>query len=135
MLPTLWPGDLLTIAARSIDQVQAGDVVLYMRENRFFVHRVLRKENQNSVHFLLTRGDAMPEPDAHVTADELLGKVISVAHNDKTITVPQCSWLRRRIGLMFAYSDRVRSVALRLHARRSGVVKESAELSAQEVLQ
>ena len=44
MLPTLWPGDLLTVEARSIDQVQAGDVVLFTRENRFFVHRVLRKD-------------------------------------------------------------------------------------------
>lgn len=43
MLPTLWPGDLLTIQAQSFDQIQAADVVLFARVERFFIHRVLRR--------------------------------------------------------------------------------------------
>jgi len=135
MLPTLWPGDVLNVEARSIDQVQVGDVVLFMRENRFFIHRVLQKDNNNSVHRLLTRGDAMPEGDEPVTAEELLGKVVSISDNDRTVVVPPCSWMRRGIGLMFAYSDHLRSLALRWHARRSGGRKDHADLSVQEVLQ
>jgi signal peptidase I len=135
MLPTLWPGDLLTIAAQSIEGVQVGDVVLFMRENRFFIHRVLRKDTNGSVHTLVTRGDAMPEADDPVTAVELLGNVVSVAHNDQTVVVPHCSWLRRRIGLMFAHRDRLRSLALRWHTWRSGGGKEKPDLSVQEVMQ
>ena len=43
MLPTLWPGELLTIQAQSLDQVQPSEVVLFSREGRFFIHRVVRK--------------------------------------------------------------------------------------------
>jgi hypothetical protein len=43
MLPTLWPGELLTIQAQSLDQVQPTEVVLFSREGRFCIHRVVRK--------------------------------------------------------------------------------------------
>jgi len=39
MLPSLWPGDVLTIEAQSFDWVQVGDVVLFSREDRFYIHR------------------------------------------------------------------------------------------------
>ena len=43
MLPTLWPGDILTVEAQSSDRVQVGDVVLFARADRFFIHRLVRK--------------------------------------------------------------------------------------------
>ncbi len=44
MLPTLWPGEVLAIEAQSFDRVQVGDVVLFAREDRFYIHRILRKD-------------------------------------------------------------------------------------------
>jgi len=43
--PTLWPGDLLTVETTTFEQVQIGDIVLYQRSGRFFIHRVLRKSS------------------------------------------------------------------------------------------
>ena len=39
MLPSVWPGDLLTIQSAADDEVVPGDIVLVLRDNRFFVHR------------------------------------------------------------------------------------------------
>src|ERR1700757_218536 len=87
MLPTLWPGDLLTIQSTTVDQIRVGDVVLFARENRFFVHRVVRSVSKS----LTTRGDAMPREDGELGGEELLGKVISVSRRDGKAQVPRCS--------------------------------------------
>lgn len=115
MLPTLWPGDLLTIEAKSFDQVRVGDVVLFVREDRFFIHRILRKDDLAAGKYLVTRGDAMPEADTPVYPGELLGKVVSVESDDQAFVVPACSGLRRQVGLLLAHSGRLRSLALRCH--------------------
>ena len=36
MLPTLWPGDILTVRSQRAEEVEPGDVMLYMRRERFF---------------------------------------------------------------------------------------------------
>jgi hypothetical protein len=133
MLPTLWPGDVLTVEAQSFDQVRAGDVVLFAREDRFFIHRILRKDASSSGDYLITRGDAMPEEDAPVVAGELLGKVVTTERRDDGVAVPACSGLRRRVGLMLAHNIRLRSLALRWHAWRVRGRNAHSDLPAQEV--
>ncbi len=78
MLPTLWPGDCLTIQSRSFEEVQPGDLVLYARGGRFFIHRVTRKCRSGEETFLITRGDCMPEEDPPVEKRHLLGKVTAI---------------------------------------------------------
>jgi phage repressor protein C with HTH and peptisase S24 domain len=39
MLPTLFPGDILTVKAELLPAIQTGDVVLFTRQGRFFIHR------------------------------------------------------------------------------------------------
>jgi signal peptidase I len=122
MLPSLWPGDPLTIRAHSLDQIQTGDVVLFLREGRFFIHRTVRAFELGSERRVVTRGDAMPKADTPISAAELLGKVVSVQRDASHIfQVPACSFVRRCIGLSLAYSVRLRSLALWWHARRSNV--------------
>jgi hypothetical protein len=106
-------------------------VVLLAREDRFFVHRILRKCAAGAGKFLVTRGDAMQEADAPVSPDELLGKVVSVQYGAQNFPVAVCSRLRRWVGLILAYSARLRSVALRWHAWRSR--NRDANLSPREV--
>ncbi|MGC2195079.1 MAG: hypothetical protein WA628_10425 [Terriglobales bacterium] len=119
MLPALWPGDFLTIQAQSFDQVQVRDVVLFAREGRFFIHRVLEKREKDSERHLVTRGDALPEADAPVRPEEVLGAIVSVRHGDRDVPVPDCRGARRGLGLALTYSVRLRSLALRWRAWRS----------------
>ena len=119
MLPTLWPGDLLTIEARSFEQILVGDVVLFARDGRFFIHRAVQKMDTGSGRYLIARGDAMPEVDAPVLPEQVLGKVINVRRKDRGVAVPPCSRTRRSAGLLLTAFGRLRSLALRWHAWRS----------------
>ena len=82
MLPTLWPGDCLTIQSHSFEQVQPGDLVLYVRSGRFFIHRVVRKYRFDERNFLVTRGDCMAEEDPPVLERDLLGKISAIHRGD-----------------------------------------------------
>ena len=44
MLPTLWPGDVLTVQSILPEQVEPGEIVLYMRQDRFFIHRIVSRD-------------------------------------------------------------------------------------------
>ncbi len=114
MMPTLWPGEVLTIQAQSFDLVRPSEVVLFSRDGRFFIHRVVGKLNVYPETKLITRGDALPSVDALVSRIEFLGKVVSVRRGEREIPVPACSRTRRWIGLALTYSVRLRSLALRL---------------------
>lgn len=85
MLPTIWPEDTLVIERIVADQVSAGDIVLFGRDGRFFVHRVVAKTGAAEDAAIVTRGDAMPQPDQPVTRHELLGRVSYIVRNGKLI--------------------------------------------------
>jgi hypothetical protein len=78
MLPTLWPGDCLTIQSLKFEDAEAGDVVLCARSGRLFVHRITRKFYARPTNSLITRGDCMTEEDPPVQEKDLLGKVIAI---------------------------------------------------------
>jgi signal peptidase I len=119
MLPALFPGDILTIKAEAMAEIRAGDVVLFGRQGRFFIHRVLRRHQKESEAMLLTRGDAMPHSDQPVSAGELLGRIVSLQRGTHpAVAVPACSIFRRTVGLLLAYSGGLRSLVLRWHQRR-----------------
>jgi signal peptidase I len=75
MLPTVWPGDTLVIEKAGCDEVCAGDLVLFGRHRRLFVHRVIAKNGYVTERKILTQGDGMPRPDEALKPSELLGRV------------------------------------------------------------
>ncbi len=122
MLPSLWPGDLLTIQSHSFERTEPGDVVLYIRERRFFIHRVVSKPNPGQAPSLITRGDCMPEPDPPVFAGELLGRVTQVRRGE-SLFVParRLSLSRRFLAWVLCHSRFCRQAVLRLRATRAGM--------------
>jgi signal peptidase I len=131
MLPTLYPGDILDIRREALSAIQPGDVVLYAREGRFFIHRNLCAVSTRSQTALVTRGDAMPHADEPVLPEELLGKVVSLERGAETRVVPPCTSWRRAVGLALAYSGRLRSLVLRWHKPQGSA---GPELAVTEVL-
>jgi hypothetical protein len=87
MLPAVWPGDRLTIRSASIGELGAGDIAAWRTGGRIVVHRVLRAIDLPSGRQLVTRGDAMPCDDEHVSADALLGRVVEVSRGGRTVPV------------------------------------------------
>src|SRR5436190_1147704 len=72
MLPSILPGDVLTIRRRSMDDVCRGEVAVFARGDRLFVHRVIHRHDTH----LITQGDSVPSPDPPVSRDEFLGTVV-----------------------------------------------------------
>ena len=82
MLPAVWPGDTLMIESARTGGVTEGDIVLFGRERRLFVHRVVKNLGDSK---FLTRGDAMSAPDPVIDRHELLGRVSSIQRNGRCI--------------------------------------------------
>jgi hypothetical protein len=115
MLPTLWPGDVLTVQYAHPEQVEPGEIVLYTREGRFFIHRIVSQDLSNDAMFLLTRGDCMSAADPPIGRGELLGKVIEVRRSG-SIFVParKLSLSGRLLAWAFGHWNLFRRVGLRL---------------------
>ena len=112
MLPSLWPGDVLVIRSAQASACSCGDLVLFRREERFFVHRVLDVSSTG----VLTRGDSLPAPDPLVTTDELLGRVISVSRNGTEQPLPTPVRFGRLIAWGVCRSTVFYNLLLRLRA-------------------
>jgi signal peptidase I len=116
MLPTLWPGDLLTIESAHLTDIAPGDIVLVRRNSRFFVHRLAEKRVDSGVPHWITRGDAMRQNDPPTTKLELLGRVSGIERSPGVrVPVRRLSLLSSAVAWMLSRSNTFRSVALRMH--------------------
>ena len=76
MLPSLWPGDILTVRRQGTAEI--GEVVMFARQGRLVAHRVVGKTLRQDRTVLVTRGDRLRKPDPPVYAEELLGRVMAI---------------------------------------------------------
>src|SRR5215469_17340801 len=82
MAPAILPGDLVLVRRAGLDEISAGDLVLFGRDGRFFVHRTVRRmlasvpDGAGESH-LITRGDRLQHDDPPVSSSALLGRVVS----------------------------------------------------------
>src|SRR5881394_2633927 len=114
MLPALWPGDIVDIAACSLKDLRRDEIVLGFQEGRFFLHRFLAPLGDDG---FVTRGDSMPGPDPAFPADALLGKLTQVVRAGQTFPAPVRPW-SRAIGIFFCYCSTARRAALTFHKWR-----------------
>ena len=118
MLPTLWPGDCLTIQSYNFEQAEPGDLALYARDGRFFIHRILRKCAAGE-KFLITRGDSMPCEDPQVLDRDLLGKVTAIHRHGSCITpARKLSPSRLLAAWLLCHWSFVLRAALRIYGNR-----------------
>jgi signal peptidase I len=83
MFPWIRSGDLVFARRFGYEQASPGDVILFERNDRLFVHRVLRRAADGSS--LITKGDALDREDAPVSNSEFLGRVIRIHRNSRHI--------------------------------------------------
>ncbi len=85
MLPWVRPGDIAMVRQISIENVRCGDIVMFRRENRLFVHRAVKKRGSPDGMELLSKGDAHPTLDGAVREQELLGRVVRIYRDCRRI--------------------------------------------------
>jgi Peptidase S24-like len=119
MLPSVWPGDLLTIQSAAHDEVARGEIVLVLRNGRFFAHRLVERRRDQECILWITRGDAMRQNDPPASASEVLGRVVLIRRGCRSF-VPsrRIPLLRSAFARMLCHSNRLRSLALRVHVAR-----------------
>lgn len=127
MLPTIWPGETLVIEKLDGIDVHEGDVVLFGREHRLFVHRVVGRTTGALVDPLfVTQGDGMRHQDEPVKRSDLLGRVVLVLRDGGCIEpkrklsfcesiaaglVRRCYWVARILVELHAMRLREQTVS------------------------
>jgi hypothetical protein len=133
MLPAIWPGDTLTIQGAAYEEIVPGDIVLVLRDNRIFIHRLVEKLSEKkqgcALPGLITKGDSVPHCDPAATASDLLGRVIGISRANRSF-VPrqQISRAHSSLAWVLCRSARFRSLALRVHALTSKVQHPDGKL-------
>lgn len=114
MLPTLWPGDVLTIQSRQLSEVEPGELILYERRGRFFVHRLILTSGEN---MFVTRGDCMAETDPPISGEHFLGTVTAIARGESVIVPSRNRSLANRIlAIILCEFGLLQRLVLRFHS-------------------
>ena len=87
MLPWICPGDVLVIRRADMRAISTGEVVLFAREGRLFIHRVVRRCAAETEAFLVTKGDAVAHTDGPVFPAEFLGRVALIHRGTQQINL------------------------------------------------
>jgi hypothetical protein len=87
MIPSIYPGDLITVQSDSAAAARRGEIVFFLLGGRPFVHRVMRKWPERNRVVFATRGDALPKEDPSVDASQLLGRVTAIQRRGKSIDI------------------------------------------------
>jgi len=90
MVPSILPGDLVSIHRASLHDISPGEVVLFSRNGRLFVHRVVGRKGLATAgrpeeSCLITRGDRLRQDDPPVSSTELLGRVVSIERDNRKV--------------------------------------------------
>src|SRR5438876_1115588 len=133
MLPSVWPGDLLTVRRQSFSEFRDGEIVLYEREGGenaltrpygpasprgrgdFVAHRIVERSGRE----LITRGDSLRQNDVPVHEEQVLGRVVSISRNGRAIRL-EFTLGRRMVAWVLRRSDFAGRVLLRF-TRFSGL--------------
>jgi signal peptidase I len=118
MVPTLWPGDLVTVRRCDPSRLRPGSIIVFRQNERLVVHRLVRR--QSSAHgvedCLIAQGDAQPRCDRPVEAWDVLGRVEGAVRNGRPVNLQPSLW-RRFLASIFRRSEWCASIYLRLSSR------------------
>jgi hypothetical protein len=97
MQPIIKEGETITVEPIAPEAVKRGDIILYRTPGGMVAHRVVGIKREMTAqssslsphHLFLLRGDAATTCDAPVEPDQVLGKVISVERDGRSIN-PYC---------------------------------------------
>jgi len=113
MLPSIWPGDIACVSRVDQDAYRPGDVVLYSRKGRLFVHRLV----EIAGGAVVTRGDGLPDADPSVAQGDVLGRVESIERGGSRVAVARKRSSGRMVaGAVLGQSGRLARMVARLRA-------------------
>jgi len=119
MVPSIYPGDCLTVQTFGVEVPRCGDIVLYDRNGQFCVHRIVNILKKGVALFYVLRGDALTDYDPPVAACELLGRVTYLERRGESPDPnSKTGLLYRAARAIVRHSKFVIALLLRWHAVR-----------------
>jgi signal peptidase I len=85
MYPTIRDGEAITIARVAPDDVVRGDLLLCRQGRRVIAHRLVGIATRGAIRIFELRGDAKAACDAPVAADAVVGRIIAVHRNGRSV--------------------------------------------------
>jgi signal peptidase I len=118
MLPTIHPGDLLSVQRVALKEISRGDIVVYARRGVLIGHRVVRvRATASPEPYLITRGDRRLRDDPKVLPRELIGRVTLVQRGHRSLNFRALpSAAESALCLALRKSDLAASLYLRVSA-------------------
>jgi signal peptidase I len=118
MVPSILPGDFVSIRRASLQDISPGEVVLFLRNGRLVIHRVVDRKVASTSDtpeelFLITRGDRVRHDDPPVSSTEFLGRVVSIERDNRKVEFPAIGSNHLVVRLLQS-SDRATYLYLRL---------------------
>jgi signal peptidase I len=128
MAPSVLPGDLVSVQRADLCEISSGEIVLFTRDDRLFIHRVVSRWAEGETLGLITRGDRLEHADPPVTASELLGRVTSVVRGSRRFepSAEVRGWNRLLVRLL-RFSDLATLAYLRLVSCLGEVFRRQGE--------
>jgi signal peptidase I len=115
MVPSILPGDLVTVQHVSFEEISPGEVILFSREGGFGVHRVVAKAGSPQEPCLITRGDRLSHNDPPLPSSALLGRVECIERYGRRFqSATRLNIWERLIAPLLRFSDRATYLYLRL---------------------
>jgi signal peptidase I len=101
MHPTIRHGELITVESVNASEIGRGDILLYRTGQRVFAHRVVGMRRIEGALSLTLRGDGTNVRDAPISAGQVIGRVIAVERDGRSIALAgaQARWRKRIAGL------------------------------------
>lgn len=88
MMPTIRPGDILTIQSDGAECLNPGQIVLFQRDGSLVAHRILEIAGEQ----VRTRGDSVGNADTPITKSEIVGRVVSVTRRGRSVPFHPGFW-------------------------------------------
>jgi signal peptidase I len=89
MFPWIRSGDYVFVRRSGFESASVGQVILFERNQRLFVHRVIRRLADESIgrtsSLLIAKGDALDGNDAPVSEAEFLGRITRIHRGHRHI--------------------------------------------------
>ena len=128
MIPSIYPGDVLTVRSQVIAEARHGHIVLALREGRFWAHRLIRKWRQGNRFVLATRGDALPDEDPSLDESQVLGRVTSIVRYGKPVEFARADGFSTKLfRWAVRNSNALAKALLRRHSLRLRLLGRSHE--------
>lgn len=108
MLPWVRPGDIAILRKGSPEEIRSGDIVMFRRYDRFFVHRIVERRTRDGRNIFVTKGDSNPHFDGEISQSEILGRVERIYRGGRRIEFH--SHERRTLNVLIARVSRKTSI-------------------------